>query len=318
MSREPRLTVGLPVYNGENFIAESIESLLGQTFEDFELVISDNASTDSTLDICRQYEKQDSRVRLVRQPRNIGLMPNHDFTFREARGELFKWAAHDDLYARDLLKLCVEALDKHPNVILAHSWTARIDARGDLTKTDTYRLDTASLRVPERFRSTLFDIGGDDDGAVIRTEVLRRIAPADSYHHADRTMISELALYGQFYQVPQWLYFRRDHPERAEEKYISVRSRCANLDPRRADRLRHPLVRLYGEYIWGYISAIRRAPLSAEERYQCYKHLAAFMVSRARVGHPWQELERAQRQSDDRAGISISALVAGREKFNAE
>ena len=76
----------------------------------------------------------------------------------------------------------------------------------------------------------------------------------ESYHHADRTIIAELALYGRFYQVPDWLYFRRDHDDRAERACPTMRSRCANMDPRRADRLRHPAVRLYGEYVWAYIS----------------------------------------------------------------
>ena len=92
MSDAPRLTIGLPVYNGEKYVAESLEALLGQSFTDFELIISDNASTDSTGDICRRYEKQDSRVRYFRQPRNIGLAPNHNFVVEQARGELFKWS----------------------------------------------------------------------------------------------------------------------------------------------------------------------------------------------------------------------------------
>ena len=82
MSIVPKLSVGLPVYNGAEYVAESIEALLGQTFEDFELIISDNASTDDTGDICRRYEKRDSRVRYFRQPRNIGLAPNHNFVRR--------------------------------------------------------------------------------------------------------------------------------------------------------------------------------------------------------------------------------------------
>ena len=102
MSAAPRLSIGLPVYNGEKYITDSIEALLGQSYTDFELIISDNASTDSTGDICRRYEKEDSRVRYFRQPQNIGLAPNHNFVVHEARGELFKWAANDDLYARDL------------------------------------------------------------------------------------------------------------------------------------------------------------------------------------------------------------------------
>lgn len=169
MSAPPRLTIGLPVYNGEKYVSESIEALLGQSFADFELIISDNASTDTTGDICRRYEKQDSRVRYFRQPRNIGLSPNHNFLVEQARGELFKWASYDDLYARDLLERCVDALDKYPEIVLAHCWTAKID---DL----------------ERFRSLLFDDGGDDDYGVIRTEVsagrrcrgatIMRIAPS--------------------------------------------------------------------------------------------------------------------------------------------
>ena len=89
-----------------------------RAIEDFELIISDNASTDDTADICRRYEKQDSRIRYFRQERNIGGAPNHNFLVEQARGELFKWASDDDLYARDLLKLCVDALDEFPDVVL--------------------------------------------------------------------------------------------------------------------------------------------------------------------------------------------------------
>ena len=111
MNAAPRLSIGLAVYNGENYLAESLDALLGQSYEDFELIISDNASTDGTAAICGRYEKQDPRIRYIRQPHNIGLAPNHNFVFEQARGELFKWASHDDLYARDLLKRCVGALE---------------------------------------------------------------------------------------------------------------------------------------------------------------------------------------------------------------
>ena len=127
MSAVPRLSIGLPVYNGENFLAESIESLLGQSYEDFELIISDNASTDDTEDICRTYAEKDPRIRYIRQRHNIGSAPNHNFVIEQAGGDLFKHASHDDLYARDLLKLCVAALDEHPQVVLAHSWSAVIN-----------------------------------------------------------------------------------------------------------------------------------------------------------------------------------------------
>ncbi len=134
----PRLSVGLPVLNGEHFIAESLEALLGQSYTNFELIIADNASTDDTGDICRKYAKDDSRIRYHRHPQNIGLAPNHNFVVQEARGELFKWAANDDLYASTLLARCVEALDEYPDVVLAHSWTAKINSAGNVTKAFEY------------------------------------------------------------------------------------------------------------------------------------------------------------------------------------
>jgi glycosyltransferase involved in cell wall biosynthesis len=308
MGSTPRLSVGLPVYNGENFLGESIEALLGQTFEDFELIISDNSSTDATRDICRKYEKQDSRIRYFRQPHNIGLAPNYRFAFDMANSELFKWASHDDLWGRDLHKLCVEALDKHPEIVLAHSWTARIDGHGDVVKVVKYPLVTESPDVPVRFRSTLFDSGGDDDCGIIRTQVLRRMAPLGSYYRADRTAISELALYGPFYHVPEWLFFRRDHPERAELKFTKVRDWCANLDPRRRDSLRNPLIRLYAEYVWAYVVAIHRAPLTAGERRACYRYLVSWISDRTRPGNNTSILPEATG-----VHIDVNSLVAGRE-----
>ena len=115
-----------------------------------------------------------------------------------------------------------------------------IDGDGTLFQANAYPLATSAPRAPERFRSLLNDSGGDDDGAVMRKEVLLRTAMKESYHHADRTIIAELALHGPFYQVPEWLYFRRDHPGRAERSHPSVRARCANMDPRRGNPWRNP------------------------------------------------------------------------------
>jgi len=312
MSPTPRLSIGLPVYNGERYIAESIESILGQSYTDFELIISDNASTDSTRDICRGYEKKDLRVRYFRQPQNIGLSPNHNFVVNEARGELFKWASNDDLYARNLVARCVEALDEYKDVVLAHSWTAKIDESGNVTAVYEYPLTTWSTRAPVRFRSMLFDSGGDDDYGVMRIAALRRTAMKNSYHHADRTTITELGLHGRFYHVPDWLYFRREHP--AQSGRATMRARCANMDPRRANRFRHPAVRLYAEYVWGYMSAIQRAPLSSAERRECYWHLARWFASRARLGYAGPGDPHSV---DPLPAISINAFVA-RAQGNAD
>ena len=201
---------------------KSLDALLGQSYEDFELIISDNASTDDTSEICRDYESQDARIRYCRQPRNIGSSPNHNFVVEVARGELFKWASYDDLYARELLERCVDALDEHPDAVLAHSWTANIDEADAVFAAPEYPLATDAATAPERFRSVLFGSGGDDIYAVIRTSTLRRVLPQDSYHHAENPIVAALSLHGPFLQVPDWLYFRRDHPQQAERACATI------------------------------------------------------------------------------------------------
>ena len=312
MTPHPRLSIGLPVYNGEEYLAEALDALLGQTYEDFELVISDNASQDGTEDICRRYATKDSRIRYIRLPRNIGAAPNHNYVFTECRGELFKWASHDDLYARDLLQACVQALDERPEVILAHSGQAVIDSSGQVKVPYEYKLATDSPHAPERFRSFLFEPGGDDFYGVMRADMLRRVKPHDSYHHADRTFVAEIVLNGPFHQVPELLYFRRDHPTRAERANPGKRARCVNLDPRRAGPL-HPTPRLLAEYVRGFASAIRRAPLSSADRRACYGHMAAWMTSRVRPGAGERVEDRAP-VDPARLTVSVDTLVAGRER----
>ena len=308
MNAVPRLSIGLPVYNGEKYLAEALDALLGQTYQDFELIISDNASTDGTERISREYEARDPRVRYIRQPRNIGCSPNHNVVFTESRGELFKWASDDDLYARDLLERCVQALDDHPDAVLSHSWTAIIDPNGDITTNVGYPLSTDSPDAPERFRSLLFDVGGDDDYGVIRADVLRRTALNESFYHADRTIVAEIALHGRFHHVPATLFFRRDHPDSALRSNRTVRSWCSNLDPRRANRFRHPVIRLLAEYPLGYVRALVRSPLTGMDRIRCLGHLFYWMASRVvpsslrRTDTPVEDVDEV---------VSVATVVAG-------
>jgi glycosyltransferase involved in cell wall biosynthesis len=277
VSEVPRVSVGLPVYNGENYLDQALDALLGQTFTDFELIISDNASTDATADICRRYASADPRIRYFRQPRNIGGSPNQDFVFRQSRGELFKLAAHDDLYGKELLERCVDVLDQHPEVVLCHADMAYVDGAGDLIERYDYTMATDSPSAPERFESLLYTSGGDDEYGVVRSEVLRRVKPLDSYHNPGRPFVAEIALHGPFRQVPELLYFRRDHPDRGDRS-PNIHVLCEKLDPRREGQ---SSARLYTEYILGYVGAIRRAPLSSRDRLLCYRHLLRWLAGRA-------------------------------------
>src|SRR4051812_10040179 len=141
LSNPPRVTIGVPVYNGEKFIRATVDSLLAQTFTDFELIISDNASTDGTEVISREYAAKDPRIIYVRNPRNLGPAANYNVPLDRARGEFFKWNAADDVCGPDFLKLCVEALDANPDAVIAYPRTKVIDGEGQFVRDYDYELD---------------------------------------------------------------------------------------------------------------------------------------------------------------------------------
>ncbi|MGH9198508.1 MAG: glycosyltransferase family 2 protein, partial [Acidimicrobiia bacterium] len=151
---EPRVSIGLPVYDGEDFIAEQIESLLKQSFGDFELIIADNASTDRTQQICLGYSAQDPRIRYIRNATNVGPVANHNLLIDSARGGYFKFAAHDDIHERDFLARCIEVLDSDASVVLAYPQRVRFGGDEE-THYLAFGADVSSTKATVRFRNML-------------------------------------------------------------------------------------------------------------------------------------------------------------------
>src|SRR5262245_22955933 len=127
----PKLSIGIPVFNGQQFLPELLDSLLAQTFGDFEILICDNASSDRTQQICCEYARRDFRIHYIRNEQNLGAIANFNRVFELSKAPLFKWAAHDDLYHKPYLDTCVRLLEEDPNIILAHSGTAFIDENSE-------------------------------------------------------------------------------------------------------------------------------------------------------------------------------------------
>ena len=113
---------------------QAIDSLLAQSFEDFELIICDNASTDATESVCRGYVEADNRIRYFRNDRNIGLQANFDKVLDLATGPYFMWAGHDDLWDPSYISRMVDVLDRRDSVVLAGSNAASVDQDGKLRK----------------------------------------------------------------------------------------------------------------------------------------------------------------------------------------
>lgn len=139
----PQVSIGMPVYNGAKLVERALTSLLRQTFTDFELIISDNGSTDATGEICQRFASQDSRIRYVRQPHNIGATENFLFVLAESRAPCFVWAAHDDFWEPEFLAANHEVLATRPDVVLSVSMVEFASEQGnivDVGPTGTYAL----------------------------------------------------------------------------------------------------------------------------------------------------------------------------------
>jgi glycosyltransferase involved in cell wall biosynthesis len=214
--RSPKVSVGLPVYNGERFLENALTRLLQQDFEDFELIVSDNASTDRTAELCREFAERDRRVRYFRNATNIGLGANHNRTVELARGEFFKWVAHDDDYPPAMLGRLVEALnDSPPRVSLVYAWCEYIDEFGNLDGMDSDGVDLDDPWPHRRLAHLLTRVHMyNSPFGLMRADVLRRTRLHGLYPKADHVLLGELAMLGVFVELREPLLRIRRHPGR--------------------------------------------------------------------------------------------------------
>jgi glycosyltransferase involved in cell wall biosynthesis len=212
----PLVSVGLPVFNGEAYLEEAIRSVLAQTLSDLELVISDNASTDRTAEICRDWAATDGRVRVVRNPENLGAAPNYNRTFALSRGRYFKWLAHDDRLRPGYLEATVAVLEADPTVVLCNTTVDYIDERGAPLGTYRSPLGFAAAEQPsERFAAlVLRSHSCVDFFGLIRRTALESSLLHGTFHGADRALLAQLALRGRMIQLEPSLVEMREHPNR--------------------------------------------------------------------------------------------------------
>jgi glycosyltransferase involved in cell wall biosynthesis len=285
MTARPRLSIGVPVYNAERFLEQALRSLSNQTFGDFEIIISDNASTDRTPEICQEHALKDRRIRYSRQPRNLGGGWNHNRVLELAECEYFKWATHDDLHDAQFLERCVSALDENPKAVLAHPKTRIIDENGEFVENYNWELGTDAADVAKRFGDLVlsyhhcYQIYG-----VIRRSVLQKTGPMGNYIHGDGVLLANLALYGPYVKIPEIMFNSRRHtgqssqtlPSRLSSRRWRLTRRTNGLpcaewwDPRKRRKLTFPQWRQLAEYS----RCIHKAPLKTSQRAACYRVLA--------------------------------------------
>jgi glycosyltransferase involved in cell wall biosynthesis len=274
-AKRPRLSIGLPLYNGEPYLAESVDSLLDQTFTDFELIISDNASTDNSEAICRAYAAKDARVRYVRQPRNMGGFWNHSHVIELARGDFFMWSAHDDIREPDYCRRCMEVLDERPEVVLCYSETRNIDEDGKELDAREVLIGCDLPDTAPRFAELIrMDHRIEPTYGLVRMDVLSKTGLAGDFADSDRVLLAELALHGPFHRIPEKLFRRRDHAARSIRVHTSRHDRARWIHPDATPRITFPYFRELGEYA----KAIRRAKPPLPDALGCWGQLGRWVV----------------------------------------
>ena len=271
------MSLGLPVYNGERHLAQAIDSILGQTFGDFELIITDNASTDATGEICRGYAERDSRVRYVRNETNVGAARNFNLTFELARGACFKWVAHDDVCLPTFLERCVTTLDSAPpSVVLCMPRTTLIDQDGAVVGDHDDDFDLRQPRAAARlkhFGRIILSCGCHSVFGLIRTKVLRRTRLIGPFVASDTVLLGELAAEGELWELPERLFLARIHAECSHRKFKTAKEYAEWFAPAQSrGYVRFLRTKLATECVRG----IMRSSRPAREKPAC---VAAFLYA---------------------------------------
>ncbi|HVB34903.1 MAG TPA: glycosyltransferase family 2 protein [Patescibacteria group bacterium] len=306
----PWVSIGMPLYNAERYLAQTLESILNQTLADFELVISDNGSSDQTEQICRAYAAKDERIRYHREDVNRGAAWNHNRVFALSRGEYFKWASYDDLLGPEFLERCVAVLDQNPAVVSCCTTFMDIDDFGNPLKNKSSGASKARkshqrLRALINKRHSCEEIYG-----VMRASILRKTPLIAPYVASDQNLLAELALYGEFHEVPEVLFFHRWHSKSTCQLWPSPANRSAWFDPRLAGRITAPYWRQGAEYV----RSLHRVRLGWKQRMKCYRQILwwledcrgelywegrQYLIDWVKVKMPWVRITcRAMRLAD--------------------
>ena len=275
--KQPLVTIGVPVFNGEEFVEDAVRSAMAQTFRDIEIVISDNASTDRTADILATLAAEDPRIRIFRNSTNLGAAPNYNRCFEEGRGTFFKWLAHDDRMKPTFVKIAVDALTANPEAVLVNATTEYIDEIGVCFSSYDSELRRASGEdAVNRFAAMVIRSHSCVDFfGLARRDAMVGSLLHGSFHGADRAYLAQMALRGPLLQISDHLIEMREHSRRYTRMKQKLRDRESWHDARAKRGWHLPTLRLYREYL----AMVGAEKLSRSERLRCYGVLAKWWVA---------------------------------------
>jgi glycosyltransferase involved in cell wall biosynthesis len=275
----PKLSFGVPVFNGERSLPRLLDSLAAQTFEDFEVVISDNCSTDGTAELCRRRAAEDARIHFHPRPENAGIVANFNRAFDRSRGELFRWIGADDWLEPRYAELCVQKLDEHPEAIGVSTYQAHWGDDNDRDYVEYTGRRVDSPHAHERFARCLWFLKEDyrffdPMYTMHRRRALERTRRLRAVLNGDQMLAAELSLLGPYVHVAEQLA-NRGKPKATRKGVLRLLRPPGEppIDP-------HPeqFLRLLHELIVA-------TPMNRRQRLACYW---------ASLFYYWEEFETAR------------------------
>jgi glycosyltransferase involved in cell wall biosynthesis len=267
--KEPKVSIGMPVYNGEKYLENALKGLIEQDYENYELIISDNASIDGTSEICQGYARKDRRIRYSRNSKNIGLSANHNRTFEMARGKYFKWVAHDDEFPRDMLGRFVQVLDQASlSEVLVYSFCEFINDRGKLEYIHSDAVALKDARPYKRLAHLLGTLSRYNPiYGLIRSDVLRQTRLIGAFPASDHVLLAELSMLGEFVEIQEPLLRIRCHAERSFTACKTHRELLELFNPCQVRRF--SLLDLWSRVHLELIKSAVLIPMKARDKMSC-------------------------------------------------
>ena len=273
----PTVTIGMPVYNSERYLEGALNSSLSQTYADVEIIISDNCSTDATQNICESFAARDNRIKYIRHDQNRGAGWNQSYVAEVATGQYFHWAHYDDLSAPTLIERCVDILEAHPDVVVCYSKTIVIDETGQECRRYDDDFHLCLAQPTDRFKRyhDLVRNGHECNPifGVMRTETLKKTGLIGNYPSSDVVLLGELVLHGQFYELPDYLFYKRDHPNTSVRAHRMYWERLGWYDPAKKGKLY--LTRW--KFLMEYLRAIHQVQIPVREKNLCYLQMLRWL-----------------------------------------
>jgi glycosyltransferase involved in cell wall biosynthesis len=232
--KAPRVSIGMPVFNGGELMRNALNSLLMQDFTDFELNIADNASTDNTEEICREYAARDSRINYVRRDKNYGMNNNGRLVFSMSRSPYHMWAAHDDQWDPSFIRRCVECLDSNPELVMASPGVQFLDMNLQPINWPYPPLHTVGMGLRDRVAAVFHETGiGYNAYGIYRKEYLHKIDLDLNCYGGDVVMLMQLMFLGEVEHIPEKLFKFRLNPRTAEQQIREMSEELSNKNPRK-------------------------------------------------------------------------------------